>query len=461
MADRELERVMTDAEAMMWRLEQDPYLCSNVAIVAVLDRSPDIDVLRRRMERASYLIPRLRHRVRTVTGNLAPPVFEIDPDFDFDSHFRHIALPPPGSDRQLHDLAAVMALDPLDARRPLWQATVVDGLKKGRAAIILKTHHTVTDGEGGMQLAVHLVDLERHADQPAMPDPDEVAAAEATQEQSGDSMRDVLDQTLRIPLGVTAQVRELLADPARLPDASAEAADTLRGLVEQLGDTETARSPIWTERSLARRFLTGQAPIKPTRAVAKSLGGTLNTAFLTIAAETASRYHVAMDAPADTLRASMAVSTRTEQSGSNAFSLVRLVAPTAAMPIDERFRAIQAATAEATEQAAQGAMEAIAALSVLLPTRLITRLARQQTQTVDFGTSNVKGSPIPIYAGGAKVIGTYPIGPTIGTSFNLTLLSYRKKLEMGLNVDSKAVADPDLLGQLLGDSVRDFVALDD
>lgn len=453
---------MTDAEAMMWRLEHDPYLCSNVAIVAVLDRSPDIDVLRRRMERASYLIPRLRHRVRTVTGNLARPVFEIDPDFDFDSHFRHIALPAPGSDRQLHDLAAVMALDPLDARRPLWQATVVDGLKKGRAAIILKTHHTVTDGEGGMQLAVHLVDLERNAQQPGMPDPDTVAAAEeAARELAGDSIRDVLNQSLRIPLGVTAQVRELLAEPARLPDASAEAADTLRGLAEQLGDTETARSPIWTERSLARRFLTGQAPIKPTKAVARSLGGTLNTAFLTIAAEAASRYHAALDAPVDTLRASMAVSTRTEQSGSNAFSLVRLVAPTAAMPLDERFRAVQDATAEATEQAAQGAMEAVAALSVLLPTALITRLAKQQTQTVDFGTSNVKGSPIPIYAGGAKVIGTYPIGPTIGTAFNLTLLSYRKKLEMGLNVDSRAVADPDLLGELLGDSVRDFVALAD
>ena len=313
-----------------------------------------------------------------------------------------------------------------------------------------------------MQLAVHLVDLERNAQQPGMPDADTVAAAEeAARELAGDSIRDVLNQTLRIPLGVTAQVRELLADPARLPDASAEAADTLRGLAEQLGDTETARSPIWTERSLARRFLTGQAPIKPTKAVARSLGGTLNTAFLTIAAEAASRYHVAMDAPVDTLRASMAVSTRTEQSGSNAFSLVRLVAPTAAMPLDERFRAVQDATAEATEQAAQGAMEAVAALSVLLPTSLITRLAKQQTQTVDFGTSNVKGSPIPIYAGGAKVIGTYPIGPTIGTAFNLTLLSYRKKLEMGLNVDSKAVADPDLLGELLGDSVRDFVALAD
>lgn len=453
---------MTDAEGLMWRLEQDPYLSSNVAMIAILDRRPDIETMRRRMERATYLIPRLRHRVKTVTANLAPPVFELDPDFDFSAHYRHIALPAPGSDRQLHDLAAVMALDPFDARRPLWQVTVVDGLAKGRSAVIMKMHHTLTDGEGGMQLAVHLFDFDRNAEQPPMPDADTIAEAEeAAGDQTADTVRDVLAQGMRIPVGVTQQVRELLADPTRIPDASAGAADTLRGLVEQLGDTESARSPLWTERSLSRRFLVSQAPVKPTRAAAKSLGGTLNTAFITIAAEAASRYHVAMGAPTASLRASMAVSTRTEQSGSNAFSLVRMIAPTASMPIAERFRAVQESVAEATEQAAQGAMEAMAALSAMLPTSVITRLARQQTQTVDFGTSNVKGSPVPLYTGGAKIIANYPIGPTIGTSFNLTLLSYRKRLDMGLNVDTRAVADPDLLGALLAESVTDFTALAD
>ena len=54
---------------------------------------------------------------------------------------------------------------------------------------------------------------------------------------------------------------------------------------------------------------------------AKRLGGTLNTAFLTAAAEAAGRYHTELGAPVEQLRASMAISTRTESSGANAFSL--------------------------------------------------------------------------------------------------------------------------------------------
>jgi 1,4-dihydroxy-2-naphthoate octaprenyltransferase len=49
-----------------------------------------------------------------------------------------------------------------------------------------------------------------------------------------------------------------------------------------------------------------RVPFEDTKAAAKRLGGTLNTAFLTAAAEAAGRYHRDLGAPVDTLRASMA-----------------------------------------------------------------------------------------------------------------------------------------------------------
>ncbi len=52
------------------------------------------------------------------------------------------------------------------------------------------------------------------------------------------------------------------------------------------------------------------------------------------------RYHTELGAPVESLRASMAISTRTDDSGANAFSLVRMLVPTGDIPIDERFRAI-------------------------------------------------------------------------------------------------------------------------
>lgn len=446
---------MSDAEGLMWRLEKDPYLSSTFANVTILDRAPDQDRLRRRMERAAQAIPRLRQRVQPSPANLSPPLWVDDPDFDIDRHLRRIALPKPGTLRQLLDLATLVVADPFDRTRPLWQFTVVEGLRGGKAALIEKMHHTIADGERGVQLSLEFLDFERDAPEPAPIERDvaDVADAEPT---GTDLALDALAGTMRIPVGVIRQVRELLADPAQLPDAGAAASATLRGIVSQLSDTERARSPLWTERSLRRRLEVARAPFAETRDAARRLGGTLNTAFLTAAAEAASRYHVALGSPVEHLRASMAVSTRTESSGANAFSLVRMVVPTAPMPIEERFAAIVEITAAAREQGASAGLDALAALAGTLPTSVVTRLTRQQAQTVDFATSNVKGAPIPMFVAGAQLLENYPVGPLMGVAFNLTLLSYLGSLDMCLNMDTAAVSEPALLAASLHDAFMDL-----
>ena len=65
---------MSDAEGLMWRLEKDPYLSSTFANVTVLDRAPDMDRLRARLERATHVIPRRRQRVQPVPANLTAPI---------------------------------------------------------------------------------------------------------------------------------------------------------------------------------------------------------------------------------------------------------------------------------------------------------------------------------------------------------------------------------------------------
>ena len=160
----------------MWRLEKDPYLSSTFGTVSILDRPPDVDRLRARMERAIWNVPRLRWRVQPAPVNLSAPMWVDDPDFDIDHHVRHIALPKPGTLRQLLDLATLIALDPFDRTRPLWQFVVVDGLRGGKSAIVQKMHHTITDGEGGVQMSLQFLDFERDAPDPPPIDP---AAIEA------------------------------------------------------------------------------------------------------------------------------------------------------------------------------------------------------------------------------------------------------------------------------------------
>jgi hypothetical protein len=134
-----------------------------------------------------------------------------------------------------------------------------------------------------------------------------------------------------------------------------------------------------------------------------------------------------------------------------------MIVPTDAMPIGERFAAVQASTVTARETTSGGSLDALAALAATLPTSVITRLARQQAQTVDFATSNVRGAPMPLYLAGAEVLENYPVGPLAGVAFNLTLLSYNHSLDMGMNVDVAAVSDPELLRRCMEQAFSDLL----
>jgi WS/DGAT/MGAT family acyltransferase len=451
------ERQMSDAEGLMWRMEKDPYLSSTFANVSILDRRPDMERFLRRMERAVTAVPRLRQRVQAAPVNLSAPLWVDDPDFDLHHHVRHVALPRPGSMRQLLDLATIIAADPFDRSRPLWQFWVVDGLRGGKAALVQKIHHTITDGEGGVALSMQFLDLERDAPEPPPLPPWEVEAAPTAEPNGAEVVRDLMTGGLRLPIALLRQVRDLLADPAHLPESGAALAESLRSVVGQLSDVDPARSPLWTRRSLRRHLETMRAPFHETRAVARRLGGTLNVAFITVAAEAAGRYHDSLGEPVESLRASMAVSTRKEGSGANAFGLVRMLVPTGAMPIAERFAAICEATRAATAGSNTATLERLASLAASLPTSLVTRLARTQSQTVDFATSNVRGAPVPVFVAGAQLLENYPIGPLGGVAFNLTLLSYLGSLDMGLNIDTAAVEEPELLRRCLERAVKDLL----
>ncbi|NBU38954.1 MAG: DUF1298 domain-containing protein, partial [Actinobacteria bacterium] len=224
-------------------------------------------------------------------------------------------------------------------------------------------------------------------------------------------------------------------------------------------ESDAARSPLWTERSLRRRLEIATVPYAEMRAVSKMLGGTLNTAFVTAAAHAAGRYHDMMGAPVESLRASMAISTRTDESQSNAFSLARMLVPTADMPIADRFAAVNEILAATRSANTSNALDAIATVSTVMPTSVITRLARSQAETVDFATSNVRAAGIPLYVAGSKLLANYPIGPLAGVAFNMTLLSYMGSLDVGINIDEAAVESPDLLRESLEQSFRELVAL--
>jgi len=76
---------------------------------------------------------------------------------------------------------------------------------------------------------------------------------------------------------------------------------------------------------------------------------------------------------------------------------------------------------------------------------VLTRIARTQSQSIDFATSNVRSGGVPLYIAGGLILENYPVGPLGGVAFNATLLSYNHSLDIGIHVDTEAVEQPELL----------------
>jgi len=94
-----------------------------------------------------------------------------------------------------------------------------------------------------------------------------------------------------------------------------------------------------------------------------------------------------------------------------------------------------------------------------LPTTTTTAMFGSMLKGVDFTTSNVPGAPITVFLAGAELQQQYALGPMSGAGANVTLLSYLDMVHLGVNVDTAAVTDPDLLMECLRKSYDDILAL--
>jgi hypothetical protein len=157
-------------------------------------------------------------------------------------------------------------------------------------------------------------------------------------------------------------------------------------------------------------------------------------------------YHERRGVELDALNISFVVNTRAAGDtavGGNAFAPTRVRVPAVPMTAEERFRAVRDRMAERrTATTGQGAFGGAAGLATLLPTSVVTQIARSQVTRMDFATSNMRGAPFPVYISGAEVLENVIMGPVAGTAFNLTTVSYNGSLDIGAFIDPAAVDDP-------------------
>lgn len=463
--DDDRQRRMSDLEAVMWGLEADPFLSSTFANLTFLDRSPDVELLRNRMWAATREVPRLRRRVAPSLGPMTPR-WEEDPAFDLDRHLLRVQLPSGTTDAEMGQIATRLVLEPFDPERPLWEFTVFDGLAGGRSAMVQKMHHTITDGKGGIRLSLAFVDLERNAARRDDPPPAPGIAPGSSPFHSVEVIGDALAGVARRNVDSARRLVEGASDLARHPDRLAtmlaalptESVAAAQSLVRQVGVTDSMRSPLWRERTLERSLEVFEVPFQAVRDTATSLGVSVNDLFVAAAAGGAGAYHRARGTDVDELRMAMPMSTRTDHGvGGNAFAITRTLLPVGPDP-RARLTAIHDRLA-VTKSERLTVGDGLAKLGRLLPRPAMTMVARQQAMTIDFTTSNVRAAPFDLYLAGALMEANYPLGPLAGTAWNLTTMSYRGNLDLGLHVDAGAVQDPSDLAHHIRDAFTELVAL--
>lgn len=444
---------MTQTDLFAWSMEHDPLLRSTIVTVLILDTEPDRARLIELMDRGTRVVPRFRHVLSAAPMNLTPPRWKVDTGFDLSWHLRWSALPAPGDMSTVLDFARTEMMTAFDPIRPLWTLTVLTGLSGGRCAAVLKVHHSLTDGIGGIQMAGEMLDFTREGT-PREP------AGESTPPDTG-TLADIVSWNLstgydvvRSGLSSAAEAaRQTLTSPVRAARSGAGLAWSLARFVRPITST---LSPVMTARGQSRQLSVLKAPLAELSAAAHRADCTLNDAYLAALLIGLRTYHERHGAHVEQLRLTMPISTRTaaDPIGGNRITLARFaVRADIADPI-AMMGAVHATVEGWRHEQAIPLTNAVAAVLNRLPSMVLA----QMLEHVDFLASDVPGSPVPLYLAGAEIEQMHAFGPTLGTAFNATLVSHIGTCYIGLDIDTAAVTDPEQFIDCLAGGLRAVLA---
>jgi diacylglycerol O-acyltransferase len=448
---------MRNSDAFTWAMESDPRLRSTVVTVLLLDQSPEWDAVRERFDLMSRSVPMFRQRV-VPSPALVPPRWEYDSDFDLDYHMRRVASSGKGTLDEVLEMARLAAMQDFDRARALWETTLIDGLEDGGAAVICKFHHALTDGVGGVQIAMNLFNLSRELyeheplpPEPEVPKPSRLSGYRDTWRYD----RGLLGSAV---MGVAKWAPRLIYDTVRQPVATAQAAaSTAASVYRTVRPISRTGSSLVTERGLIRRLGVHELPREKLRESAHRCGGALNDAFVAGVAGGLRRYHEKHGIAVGDLHLTMPVSlrTKTDEMGGNRITLMRFDVPVGEADPAERIKAIRQRTGAVRDEKSLPYTQLIAGALNLMPRWYIGSVLRH----VDFLASDVPGVPVPVFLGGAAVRAQYAFGPTIGSAVNVTLLTYVDSCFLGIDVDTSAIPDYEVFHDALIAGFDEVLAL--
>jgi WS/DGAT/MGAT family acyltransferase len=455
---------MSAWEALMWRAEGDPRTRSTGVLLELLAHAPTWEDFRAAHRRAVQRIPRLRDRVIEPTVPVTEPHWSPDPAFDLDAHVAQISLGDQATERQLLDYTEDVFAARFDPAHPPWKAILVTGLEGGRAAYLLKVHHSMSDGLGLVQLL-----SVAQSSSAQIEDPHRDEASERTSDgrraytPNGLVVGRVVDVLREAPEQLLGTARTALRWGRQTALNPYSVVAYLRSVQRMITPPNAARSPLLNGTGVGNRLLILDVPFADLRKGAKASGGSVNDAFVAAMLGALRRYHERHDLVPDSIPIGVPVSLRKENDpmGGNNFTGAQLVAPLAEADPAERIRIIRELILTARDEPALGVMGDISGLLTKLPTPALVGLAANLTTTSDMQVSNIRGLTEPTYLAGAEVVGMYPLGPRPGVAVMVAMITYNGTCCLGFNVNPDVFTDLHVLEECLREGFAEVTALAD
>jgi len=361
-------------------------------------------------------------------------------DIDLDYHFRHSALPSPGSQRELGVLVSRLHSAKMDRRYPLWECHIIEGITEpgqpgNQWSMYMKVHHSQIDGVGGIRLLKRILSIDHDARDMLPP----WAVGTRGPDQSGIPRKAAPPEP---------EQRSSFSLRSAAANGSAVASSLSRTYGESmLGTQEEGRAvPFRAPKTLfngrihtPRRFATQHYSVDRMRAVAKATGGSLNDVFLAICGGALRRYlDEASALPDQSLIANVPVSVRDDE-GPGVGNAITFLYSSLGTDVDDpvaRIRTIQDSTRLGKERlpAVDGlAMDAYTAV-LMGPflSQAILGFGGRGRPASNVVISNVPGPFEPRYIDGSRLLEIYPVSLLFnGQALNITAVSYDGEFNIG------------------------------
>ena len=355
------------------------------------------------------------------SGRFSPPVWRPDPEFDLDYHIRQVALPAPGTERQLLDLVAAIYQDPYDRTRPLWMFHVIEGLEggRGRAGVEDPPRRRRRHRRRPPRRVLPPADPRSHrrrrrststrsSPMPSPPTPRSTARRRSPSAVLGTHHPHRPAPGGHRPAGARRDGdvgRRPAARPGRRRRRRPHRRARCAGRSAAAAAPEGSGSPLWRQRSRHRHLEVLVVPARPgagrgegPRRLAERL---VRHRRRQRGDRLPRRARRAADDAEHELRRQHA-----HRPGDRR-QLLHAVAAVGAGRADgspPALRRDQRADARQPQPRCpgRGMMAGLAGIANLLPTSLVTGVARSQAARMDFATSNLRGAKVPLYISGAR-----------------------------------------------------------